>query len=138
METRWEEGLVATSRPGGRAAVSVMGRVALMHTGLGQQEALNPPSLESRSDHGVSGWEQAWSPPLLEAQALSSSNQDFGVVGVFLGQNHPIPPHCKPLPCPPPASCLQKNFGRPGLLEFQRVNLIRRVGNCRKQSSKTK
>lgn len=89
--------------------MSVTGRVpvmALMHTGRGQQEALNTLSLESRSDPDVSGWEQAWSPPSLEVQALPSSNQDFGVFGVFLGQNHPIPPQCTPPPCPPPTSCL--------------------------------
>ena len=62
--------MVATSRPAGRAAVSVMGRVsvmALMHAGQGQQEALNTLSLENRSDHDVCGWEHVWSPPLLEA-----------------------------------------------------------------------
>ena len=37
--------MVATSRPAGRAAVSVM---ALMHAGQGQQEALNTLSLENR------------------------------------------------------------------------------------------
>lgn len=119
--------------------MSVMGRVsvmALMHTGLSQQEALNTLSLESRSDPDVSGWEQAWSPPFIRSTGPAVfSNQDW-VFGVFLGQNHPIPPQRTPPPCPRlPLVC---NFGVPGLLEVPKNKLNQKHGKLQKRVKQDK